>query len=83
MQIEYSKQAVKYISKLGTPAKQHLKNAFEKLSSDPPQGDIKPLKGQRNIYRLRVGDLRILFSINENTGIIIVNEIVPRGEAYM
>ena len=82
MKIEYSKESVKYISKLDTPTKTRLKKAFDKLSETPPQGDIKPLQGERNLYRLRVGDLRIIFSINLNDDIILINKIAPRGEAY-
>lgn len=82
MQIEYSKEAIKYIDKLDKPTKQRLKKAFDKLLKEPPQGDIKALQGQRNVYRLRVGDLRILFTINADTNIILITQIVPRGEAY-
>ena len=62
MNIEYSKKAVKYINTLDRPTKQRIKNAVEKL----PTGDIKKLKGVENGYRLRVGDLRVLFSIEDN-----------------
>ena len=40
----------------------------------------KKLAGYDNFYRLRVGDLRILFTC-ENEDIIIL-DIKPRGQAY-
>ena len=76
MQIEYRKKAVKYINSCDRPAKQRLKQAIEKL----PDGDVKKLAGFDVDYRLRVGDLRVLFSIEDNK--IIVNDILPRGQAY-
>lgn len=76
MNIEYSKKAVKYINTLDRPTKQRIKNAVEKL----PTGDIKKLKGVENGYRLRVGDLRVLFSIEDND--IYIDNIIPRGQAY-
>ena len=75
LQIQYSKQAVKAISKINNPTKQRIKTAIEKL----PAGDIKKLQGYSNAYRVRVGDYRILFDINEN---IEITNILPRGEAY-
>jgi len=57
MQIEYSRPAVKYINLQDKPTKKRLKEAIEKI----PQGDIKKLKGLENEYRLRVGDLRVLW----------------------
>lgn len=76
MQIEYRKKAVKYINSCDRATKQRLKIAIEKL----PLGDIKKLSGLENDYRLRVGDLRVLFSIEEDK--IIINNILPRGQAY-
>lgn len=44
------------------------------------QGDIKRLTNFTPEYRLRVGDWRVLFEIEEQT--IIVYRIVHRREAY-
>ena len=76
MQIEYSKEAIKHIKTLDKPTKQRIKLAIEKL----PSGDIKKLVGYENDYRLRVGDYRVLFSKSDD--IIIIKDILPRGEAY-
>ncbi len=53
-----------------------MKVAIEKL----PFGDVKKLQGFKNDYRLRVGDLRVLFSIEND--IIIIKDVLPRGQAY-
>ena len=57
MRIEYNREAIKHISKMDKPTKQRLKNAIEKL----PAGDVKKLQGYLVDYRLRVGDLRVIF----------------------
>ena len=67
MDIEYSKQAVKAVKGLDRPVKQRIKEAIEKI----PQGDIKPLKGSKDSFRLRVGDWRILFSYQGENTILI------------
>ncbi len=76
MHIEYEKDAVKYIQSQDQATKQRLKSAIEKL----PDGDVKKLQGYRNDYRLRVGNLRVLFSVKND--IIIVKDVLPRGQAY-
>jgi mRNA interferase RelE/StbE len=43
------------------------------------EGDIKTLSGLHG-FRLRIGDYRILFDIKDS--VIVVSEIIPRGEAY-
>lgn len=76
MQIDYKKKAVKYINSSDKPTKKRLKEAIEKL----PFGDIRKLTGFENEYRLRVGDLRVLFTVEND--IITINEIKPRGQVY-
>lgn len=76
MKIEYSKKAVKYIHSVDKQTKKRLREAIEKI----PLGDIKKLQGIENGYRLRVGDLRVLFSIEDDT--IYIDNIIPRGQAY-
>lgn len=63
LRIEYSKRAVKYINSVDKPTKKRLRESIEKI----PLGDIKKLQGIENGYRLRVGDLRVLFSIEDDT----------------
>lgn len=76
MYIRYAKIAVKHIEDLDKASKQRIKTAIEKL----PFGDIKKLKGYQNDYRLRVGKLRVLFSLDND--IITVKDVLPRGQAY-
>lgn len=38
------------------------------------------MTGFENEYRLRVGDLRVLFTVEND--IITINEIKPRGQVY-
>lgn len=76
MRIEYNMEAIKHISKMDKPTKQRLKNAIEKL----PAGDVKKLQGYLVDYRLRVGDLRVIFSVEDD--IITVKDVLPRGQVY-
>lgn len=76
MQIVYERNAAKHIQEQDKPTKQRLKTAIEKL----PDGDVKKLQGYKNDYRLRVGNLRVLFAIEND--IIIIKDVLPRGQAY-
>jgi len=77
MKKTYSKKAVKDIKKINSPTKQRIKTGIEKL----PEGDVKKLKGYENLYRLRIGDWRIIFSYAEKN-VILVEEVEPRGNVY-
>lgn len=77
MNITYSRVSVKVISKLDRPTKQRIRNAVERL----PEGDVRPLSGSVRLYRLRVGDWRIVFSYPDGNTVLI-EKIAPRGEVY-
>lgn len=77
MEIRYAKAAVKVINGMDRPTKQRIRNAVGRL----PKGDVKPLSGSVRLYRLRVGDWRIVFSYPDGNTVVI-EKIAPRGEVY-
>jgi len=80
MEVRLGREAQKQLDRLNEPLAGRIVAAIERLGLDPPEGDIKPLKGQHGISRLRVGDFRILFCERENHRYVF--RIAPRGEVY-
>lgn len=76
MQIRYEREAAKHIGRMDKPTKERIRAAINKL----PDGDIKRLQGYKNDYRLRVGDLRVIYSAEGD--IITIKDVLPRGQAY-
>lgn len=52
------------------------------LADDPRPAGCKKLKGYENLYRLRVGDWRLIYAVEEDRLVMLAIEIAPRGEAY-
>ena len=77
--IEIDKRAVKFISKQPKPQRERLLRAIYKL---PETGDIKQMQGYINYYRLRVGDYRVIYSVNADVLLVRVVEIGNRGAIY-
>ncbi|MBI3260960.1 type II toxin-antitoxin system RelE/ParE family toxin [Candidatus Berkelbacteria bacterium] len=78
-----SKDAHKYYDRLPGNQTDRVDRGLFSLSRDPYQGgDIKKLQNLAGYYRLRVGDLRIIFEIHEKQKAVWVNQILPRGQAY-
>lgn len=75
MEIIYSKQAVKFLKKQDVPTRKRIVKAIENL----PLGDVKKLQ-DRDGYRLRVGDYRIIFDIDGK--VLAVEKIDNRGQVY-
>lgn len=77
--VEFSKKAAKNYARLPEDYKSLVDLALYKLSEGLPV-DIKPIIGEKDIYRLRVGRYRILFTIIDN--IVLISSIGPRGDVY-
>jgi mRNA interferase RelE/StbE len=52
------------------------------LPGDPRPAGCKKLTGYENLYRICMGDWRIVYAIEEDRLIVLVVEIAPRGQAY-
>ena len=78
-EIEFSKSAGKEYKKLPKDYKVLIDLVLSKFTKGIPV-DIKPIIGEENIYRIRVGKYRILATVIENT--VLITRIGPRGDVY-
>lgn len=78
-QIIMKKKAKKFIDKLPINEKKRVVSAIGQL---PNGEDIKKLKGQENLLRLRVGNYRIIYTIDNGKLIVYVIDADNRGEIY-
>ena len=46
------------------------------------QGDVRKLAGSSGIYRLRVGDGRVLFTLDDHGQVVAVSRVLNRRDAY-
>ena len=74
-EIQYSKQAIKFLNKQPLRIRQLIVQAIKQI----PEGDIVKLQG-RDGYRLRVGSYRVIF--DHDGHIIISKQIGSRGDVY-
>ena len=86
-EIKLHPDAVKFLAGLEPETKERLKLGIKNLKIDPfksrPHSDIKKLKGTKKrgeLYRLRIGNYRVIYAVEEST--IYVLEIIPREKGY-
>ena len=77
--IEIDKRAVKFIAKQPKPQRERLLRAIYRL---PFMGDIKTMQGYEGFYRLRVGDYRVIYTVNDDVLLVRVIEVGNRGDVY-
>ncbi len=78
-QIVLEKPAQKFLKRLNRTDKERILRAIYKL----PEGEnIKRLKGHQDLLRLRVGDYRVIYTVNNGKLVVCVVDIGNRGDIY-
>jgi mRNA interferase RelE/StbE len=55
---------------------------MDELKNSPRPDGVKKLKGFKNLYRIRIGDFRVIYEIDDSARIIFITKVVNRREAY-
>lgn len=75
--------AKNFIKKLDSKNSQRIIKAIEKLAEDPIPHDAKRIYGtSEKLFRIRVGDFRVLYRVDYEEIIIIVVDIDLRKRIY-
>lgn len=80
--VNFKKSAVKELYKLPNREVFRIIKLIDKLSTEPRPRGCKKLKGYRDLWRVRSGNYRIIYSIEDHILIIEVLEIAHRKDAY-
>ena len=78
------KRALKRLNKLPSHRKNKIKELLNELINNPIQHeDIKPMLGEwKGYYRIRIGNIRLIFWVDQVEKIVYIDHIGPRGDVY-
>jgi len=83
MNIEFSKDAERFLRKQDKENYQRIINKIKLLAGNPFPKNCKRIQGRKEkVFRIRVGDLRILYVVFKEKDLIFVTEIGKRGNIY-
>jgi mRNA interferase RelE/StbE len=82
--VELSREAQLFYAQSDKTITKKLDRCFESLEKNPRAGNnVKALKGPlAGSYRYRVGDLRVVYTINDQELIVLVITIAKRSNVY-
>lgn len=81
--LEFSKSAVKTLRRMPRNDAARMRAKLNELVKDPyaPNNNVAKLQNRPG-YRLRVGDWRVISHIDDETIVVLIVKIGPRGEVY-
>lgn len=82
--VEFVLSAKKEFDKLPSLVKDKIADAILFLSQNPFSEllKVKKLKGADELYRIRVGDYRVVYEVHQHTLLIVVIKIGHRKDIY-
>lgn len=80
--IEIKSTAEKQLKKIAKPDQKKIAKAILALGLDPFPKGFKKLSGQDDICRIRIGNYRVLYTVEDRKLIILVFKIAHRKDAY-
>jgi mRNA interferase RelE/StbE len=80
--VELKRQPEKFIRQQDRRIQTQLVAALKKLAENPRPPQAKKLEGMDGLYRIRTGDYRIVYLIEDDKLIVLVVRIGHRKEIY-
>jgi mRNA interferase RelE/StbE len=80
--ITFARSARKELEDLDAKIVGRIFPKIESLSGNPRPHNCIKLQGSRNLWRMRIGDYRVIYTINDKTKLIDIIAVRHRRDVY-
>jgi mRNA interferase RelE/StbE len=80
--IEFRRSADKDLRRLDATIQRRVLHAIERLKRNPRPDGCRKLVGSDNAFRVRVGDYRVIYTVEDAVLIVAIESLRHRREAY-
>jgi mRNA interferase RelE/StbE len=80
--IEITRDALRALAKLDKPVRRRVQVAIDGLGENPRPSGVIAMQGLRGAYRLRVGNYRMIYTVDDNRLVVLVVDLGHRREIY-
>ena len=80
--VEVSATAERQIRRLARQDQMRVLRAVSALASEPRPRGCRKLRGYEDVFRIRVGALRVLYSVEDELVVVIVLKVGQRKDIY-
>ena len=83
--LQIKRRQLRVIENLNTATKRAVHDALTTLKLDPVPAkllDVQKLRGYENVYRIRVGDTRVVYEVDWDEKLINIQFVGHRSKAY-
>ena len=80
--IIFTSSAARELRKLSKPLRQRIGTAIDAIQDNPRPSGVRKLVGYQKLYRIRVGEYRVVYAIEDEIRVVRVTRVRHRREVY-
>ena len=80
--VQFVRSARRELERLPDSALQRVFTRIEALADTPRPPGCKKLRGARDLWRIRIGDYRVIYQLDDSQGLVQVRAIGDRKDVY-
>jgi mRNA interferase RelE/StbE len=80
--ITFARSARKELERLDEPLASRVFHGIEDLAGNPRPAECRKLVGTENLWRIRVGDYRVVYAVNDADDQVDIIAVRHRKEVY-
>lgn len=80
--IEWRPSARKELDRLDRPVRARILRKIAALADNPRPHGVVRLTGDSDLWRIRIGDYRVVYTITDDRLVVTVVRVAPRGSVY-
>lgn len=81
-EVWFAPAAERDFKKLPRAAQVRLKKHIDALSGDPRPSGVAALSGEEHLYRIRAGDYRVVYAIQDEVLLLLLLRVGHRRDVY-
>jgi len=80
--VVFLETAWKELQRLPSPVQRRIERAIDALAEVPRRPGCTKLAEEEDLYRIRVGDYRVIYQLRDDRLLVVVVRVGPRGSVY-
>jgi mRNA interferase RelE/StbE len=81
-EVQILPKATRQIKALSVEVRQDITLTIQSLANEPRPIGVKKLSGEKDVYRVRIGNYRVLYRIVDKVLVVVVVSVGHRREVY-
>ena len=80
--VSVERKALKALGTIPTRYRQRITQSIDALAEEPRPDGCKKLKGTPDLYRIRIGDYRVVYEVRDAELVVLVVRLGDRKDIY-